>query len=214
MQIRQFTRIRNMSMAVTIICAFIIFASFFMDTNREDVGALRSYMAYSRLTVLGGESDIPTSESSSTLMREDARYKADPNHEARIQFDTVDSMQSFVDEWEAANMYQVSPYVNAYIKQSLWEYADWCISEDSPDYWHMKYIASQKTGGYSYARQIKYRWLKFKFDNSPFIVTLAFITFVFVNVVCALYGLSGSMQKTQLNKKMPKWYNDYTGGKE
>lgn len=200
MQIEEFTRVRNVSIAVTITCALIILLCHAMDTNANDVGALRDYIAYAE-DAMSGE-DIPEGlpESCSMLLRNDSIYKSNPDRVRDVLFDTVGEMEEFVDGWTFADTHKINPYINAYIKQSLWEYADWCINEESDDYWHMKYIASQKTGGYSYARQIKYKWYKVGYENAPFIVMLSLFTFVFINVLCIIYGLKGTSRKPSASK--------------
>lgn len=214
MQIAQFVRIRNVSIVVTIVCAFIIFACHRIDTNSNDVNALRNYMEYSRSCVEGGDSSSFAPESCSVILRDDSIFKSNPDHVKTTSYNTVEELEEFVDGWSYADTHYVNPYVKAYIKQSLWEYADWCINEESDDYWHMKYVASQKTGVYSYTRQITYKWYKLIYEKSPFIVMASLFTFVFVNVLCIIYGLNGSTGKVTPIKKMPRWTNDCSDGKE
>ena len=210
MQIKEFTKVRNISVIVTILSAIIIFVCYTIDIRSDDVSALRKYITYSR-TMVEDAVLVAQLESCSLLMKEDMLYKSDPDHVPRIRFETVEDMEAFIDGWDSTNTYSISPYINAYIKQSLWEYADWCIDESSDDYWHMKYVASQKTGAYSYARQIKYRWQKLLHENIPFISISAMFMFVFVNIVCILYGFSGSRRTSSKNIKIPKQNNDSDG---
>lgn len=211
MQIKQFTRIRNMSIIITVICTSIICMCYSMDTGFNEVFAICSYMNYSRTCVEGGTVEN-FKTSCSTLLRDDSIYKADPDKIRSKTFNTVEEMEKFVDGWDCDE--KINPYVDAYIKQSLWEYADWCINIESSDYWHMKYVASQKTGAYSYARQIKYKWYKLAYENSPFVFMISLFVFVFSNVLCILYGLSGAFGKRKPVKKIPKWRNDCADGEE
>lgn len=213
MQIEQFTKVRNVSIAVTITCALVVLLCYAMDTNANDVHALQGYIYYANQCIENEDIGGQLPESCSMLLRNDLLYKSSPDHMQKTFFTTVKEMEEFVDGYEYVTSVRINPYINAYIKQSLWEYADWCIDEESSDYWHMKYIASQKTGGYSYARQIKYRWYKLGYENAPFIVILSVFIFIFINVLCALYGLNGTIGKPKVVKKIPKWNNDYSDGK-
>lgn len=214
MQIKQFTRIRNMSIVITITCALIVMICYKVDTNRKDIAAICGYIYYANQCIVGDDTigDLP--DSCNMLLHNDSVYKSIPEHEVAIKFETVEEMEAFVDGYDYSELGKINPYINAYIKQSLWEYADWCIDEDSQDYWHMKYVASQKTGGYSYARQIKYKWYKLLYEKVPFIVIISALVFVFVNVLCILYGLSGVSSKRTTVKEMPKWHNDCADGEE
>ena len=57
---------------------------------------------------------------------------------------------------------------------STWILIDHNLVEDTEDYWHMKYIASDKIGKYNYAVLIKYKWIGFitKYSSSIFVVGL------------------------------------------
>lgn len=209
MQIEQFTKIRKKSIIITILCAFVILMCHYVDTETTNVNAILDYMRYSRECVKDGDDmEFYLFESCSILLRNDSIFKSDPDHISSKSFDSVEEMEEFVNGWGYDNTHNVNPYISAYVKQSLWEYADWCINEESPDYWHMKYVASQKTGGYSYARQIKYRWYKIAYEKAPFIVVLSFFIFVFVNVLYIVYGLSATDTKGSPVKRMPRWHND------
>ncbi len=200
MQIEQFTRIRDISIVLTITTVLVIMLCHGMDTNTNDVNALHDYIHYSRQCVDTEYEVDDNTESCSVLLRNDSIYKSDPDHIPAMSMKTVEEQEAFVNGWTYADTHKINPYINAYIKQSLWEYADWCVDEESADYWHMKYIASQKTGGYSYARQIKYKWYKLAYENSPFIVMISAFLFVFVNILCILYGLSGTSKRSRVNK--------------
>lgn len=213
MQIKDIIRIRNITILITLTCAAIVANLYLMDTNSDNVNALVDYIMYSNQCVQL-EEDIAINnlpESCSMLLRNDSLYKSSPDHLQAKSFSTVEEMTEFVDGWIYGDTVKVNPYINAYIKQSLWEYADWCINEESEEYWHMKYIASQMTGGYSYARQIKYKWYKLCYNNTPFAVIVLVFVFVFVNVLCIMYCLNGSKRISKTVKKMPRWENEYSG---
>lgn len=199
MQVEKYVRLRNMSIAVTLFCVFVILQCYMFDTGNISVEALKDYISYSSQCVKYGDSLKILPDSCSVLLRDDSRYKSNPEHEPILSFDTVEQMEEFVAGWTYGDSRRINPYINAYIKQSLWEYADWCINEESDDYWHMKYVASQMTGGYSYARQIKYKWYKLLYENSPFIFIVSTFTVIFVNVFCFMYMFKGATEKKRIN---------------
>lgn len=98
------------------------------------------------------------------LVRINSKFMNDAKADPKMWITDLNELDAFVNQFEFTP--KSTNWVNSYIKYSVWNWAEYCLDGDSDEYWHMKYIASDKVASYNYGIIIKYKFSGWLITNA------------------------------------------------